>query len=96
MFAYRFFLFHQLASSFFFVIYQDECCMRMFWIMFLLGFCPILFAPCKCFFNAKAWLRCLCLRKISYLYTLIVDAKLNSACAMREWYGNMKHQKKEE
>ncbi|KGF38076.1 hypothetical protein HMPREF2140_11610 [Hoylesella buccalis DNF00985] len=38
---------------------------------------------------------CLCLRKKLYLYTLIVDAKLNSTCAMRGWNGNMKHQKKE-
>lgn len=62
MFAYCFFLFHQLASSFFFVIYQDECCMRMFWIMFLFGGGAILFPPASAFSNVKAWLRCLFLR----------------------------------
>lgn len=67
--------------------------MRMFWIMFLLGGHPF---SSIAFSNAKAWLRCLCLRKKSYLYTLIIDAKLNSTCAMRGWYGNMKHQKKKE
>ena len=62
MFAYCFFLFHQLASSFFLSFIRTNAAWECFGLCSCWGFVPSFLPPASAFSNAKAWLRCLFLR----------------------------------